>query len=845
MIDGFPNLPRSGDSKAETPHADGDSLPDSASGAVLDPDLESILRQERFLAFTDGKKMSQAAERLREENSDGFDLAGQMAEAIRVSLDDYKDPEESWRLQERSERIFGAFDTMANLATPGEMERFLRNCILKRLRNEWSGSLNTLPKRYNYLGYSNSSEEKPGGPKKLKLLTRYVLGQVIEAGEEASLDPHRKEAAKKPESDHAPFAPSSQIREGSSIDATIPKKPVKSSFLDAVEIDGITDVCYSDAMGIAAAKERIANNPPDLESLYQLAGSSPGWYRRFGLPDNNYSQREELVRGFQDLQVGRLERVKKALIVGKYPDWFSSYVISAYTELGEFDPQAERFNAREYGSATLLPEVNTEALYRAYKEAVRYYKSGKLESADFSELYGKEIAAATSLGLEQRRETQLGEWHGIRVQRKKEQSDPNDDSSEQLHGLLAGQCTDWFPGDVESIKRYLYDNSFYAVSVLTTGKSNIPRIMMCTDERGSIQMILGIGENDQVEPAMMGVLREEIGKLMRGQDKLDTMDVIDSIDKIFTKQQKDEELSIEEIRRLWFGFNPNGGESYFWRNGGAAKLRAIRSERDFVEDVKTVVEYSGFSAEHLAELVLNHYVNQAEKLKGFFYDRGIFFTDDERYQKRYGKDPLDHYRNRCGYGVDSNCTDIVNRLIEDGRQAALFQRPGLFTEGLIKEMGGKFDPCRGVRVIGGSLGAEELHWTAHIDFTELAKEAEEKKRLPGFIELIARVKPPLGEFDINKFADDLLGTENFKVMSRLADWLDELEDVGLKSDFRGLAAWRLCELCETVNSREDRLLASMLSGWLDDDFWADMPGNLAECVRAMRAGVIPREYRWV
>ena len=659
MIDRFPNLPRSGDSSAETPHADGDSL--------LDSDLESILRKDRFLAFIDGENMSQVAERLREEKPDEFDIAEQMAEAIRVSLDDYKDPEEGWRPRERSERLLAIFDVMANLATPEEMERFLRNCMLKRLRNEWSGSLSALPKRYNYLGYSNSSEEKPGGPKKLKLLTEYVLGQVIEAREEVPLDSHRKETTKKPESDHAPFIPSQipQIRADSFIGITMPKKPVKSSFLDDVEIDGITDVCYSHAMGIPAAKERIANNPPDLESLSQLADSSPGWYRRFGLPDNNYSQREELVRGFQYLQVGRLDRMKKALIVGKYPDWFSSYVISAYTELGEFDPQAERFNARESGSATLLPEVNTEALYRAYKEAARYYKSGKLESADFSELYGKEIAAATSLGLGQRRETQLGEWHGIRVQRKKEQSDSNDDSSEQLHNLLAGQCTDWFPGDVESIQRY-FDNSVYFVDVLTTGKNNIPRIMMCTDERGSIQMILGIGENDQVEPAMMGVLREEIGKLMRGQDKLDTMDVIDSIDKIFAKQQKGEELSIEEIRRLWFGFNPNGGESYFWRNGGAAKLRAIRSERDFVEDVKTVVEYSGFSAEHLAELVLNHYVNQAEKLKGFFYDRGIFFTDDERYQKRYGKDPLDHYRNRCGYGVDSSCTDIVNRLIEDG-----------------------------------------------------------------------------------------------------------------------------------------------------------------------------------
>ena len=302
--------------------------------------------------------------------------------------------------------------------------------------------------------------------------------------------------------------------------------------------------------------------------------------------------------------------------------------------------------------------------------------------------------------------------------------------------------------------------------------------------------------------------------------------------------------SIEEIRRLWFGFNPNGGESYFWRNGGAAKLRAIRSKRDFVEDVKTVVECSGFSAEHLAEFVLDHYVDQAEKLKGFFYDRGIFFTDDERYQKRYGKDPLDYYRNSCGYGVDSSCTDIVNRLIEDGRQADLFRQPKLFAGGLVKEMGGKFDPRRGVRVIDSSLDAEELHWTADIDFTELAEEAKKKKRLLGFIEFIARVKPPLGSFDLNKFADDLLGTENFKVMSRLAYWLDDLEDVGLSGDFREFAAWRLCELCEKVNSREDRLLASRLSGWLDDDFWADMPGNLAEYVRAMRAGIIPLEYRW-
>ena len=85
-----PNLLPRDHAEAEWPYGSVcDALPDSNEGTVLDPVLESTLRQEGFLAFTNGKKMRQVAERLREEKSGEFDLAGQMAEAIRVSLDDY------------------------------------------------------------------------------------------------------------------------------------------------------------------------------------------------------------------------------------------------------------------------------------------------------------------------------------------------------------------------------------------------------------------------------------------------------------------------------------------------------------------------------------------------------------------------------------------------------------------------------------------------------------------------------------------------------------------------------------------------------------------------------------
>ena len=64
MIDSYPNSSSRRHAGAEMSH-DGDSPPDSANGTALDSDLESILREDSFLAFVDSKDISQVVERLR------------------------------------------------------------------------------------------------------------------------------------------------------------------------------------------------------------------------------------------------------------------------------------------------------------------------------------------------------------------------------------------------------------------------------------------------------------------------------------------------------------------------------------------------------------------------------------------------------------------------------------------------------------------------------------------------------------------------------------------------------------------------------------------------------------
>lgn len=89
MVDNYPNSQFHRHAEVELLHNDGvhggDLLADSANGTVLDPDLEGILRKDRFLAFIDSKDISQVVERLREDD-DEFDIAGQMGLKLSACL---------------------------------------------------------------------------------------------------------------------------------------------------------------------------------------------------------------------------------------------------------------------------------------------------------------------------------------------------------------------------------------------------------------------------------------------------------------------------------------------------------------------------------------------------------------------------------------------------------------------------------------------------------------------------------------------------------------------------------------------------------------------------------------
>ena len=83
-----------------------DKYRETSDRPALDPALEGGLRED----YVSADKMGQVVAQLRKEAPDTFDVASQMAETLRISLDEYEDPKEGWKSQERSARIFAVFD---------------------------------------------------------------------------------------------------------------------------------------------------------------------------------------------------------------------------------------------------------------------------------------------------------------------------------------------------------------------------------------------------------------------------------------------------------------------------------------------------------------------------------------------------------------------------------------------------------------------------------------------------------------------------------------------------------------------------------------------------------------
>lgn len=570
----------------------------------------------------------------------------------------------------------------------------------------------------------------------------------------------------------------------------------------------------------AVSTASLLGNSVDL-SPYAVAYNGV-WLSTYGVTINDFDKigMHEVINRVQYV---RLDQVKRKL--RPYPEWFAAYVMESYPELGSYDDSKKIFRQRERHSAVLLPEFNEDAVEEVYdllkKQASKYEREPIDRVHNFAELYGKAVASRTALGEEALRDTE-GDWHCV--------DNLHDHKAiEKIEQLIDGKGTGWFPGGADGIAMFLKACRAQEVHVFTSGDNKIPRILICsskTRKADDICYVLGLGDDRQIEPEMMGAL-ERVDWSHFGSSVAKGFDTFKRASEMQSKLESGEELSADDIHNLWF--DKFRGDDYFGKTEGNSLLDSIRYKRSFVEDV-TELLHRGKNSKQLADLVLDQYLRQARHLVGAFWRHGVYLADDSRYYMKYGRDPLDEYRRRYGLDFDADCEKVFEcRFAEASGDGEVSEKKSLWLY--------EFD------MFYDSL-ARPFQEKCTIDVS--ASEAEEMARLaealPNFIKLYAEVNMPLGEFDINKVATEALNSDDTEVIKELYYNYRSLSGKGLKIEVDSIAL-RLCELCESVIDYPTKLLATVIAKdrRLGPDFWKKIDTDtmpLASHAKLVKDGVV-------
>jgi len=296
-----------------------------------------------------------------------------------------------------------------------------------------------------------------------------------------------------------------------------------------------------------------------------------------------------------------------------YPMWAKYWTFKSMLKLSGYDKENKSFGTRRKDTVAPFPDLNREALAyvvdaitkKANKENIGTKENNPeleklIQSENFGKLYAYAIEKVTPTETNELANTE-GEW------RKYDRNSDHMPLVESLQGHGTGWCT----AGESTAESQLKGGDFYVYySKDKEGNYAIPRaaIRMQGDGIGEVR---GIGPDQNLDPYIGEIVDKKLKDFPDGEKykkKTKDMELLTLIEK---KQNKNQELTKEELRFLYeldfkiqgFGFQKD------------PRIEEIQSERDPRRDMSLA---TGYPKEKIA-------LNKKEALSGefLFYNSGL------------------------------------------------------------------------------------------------------------------------------------------------------------------------------------------------------------------------------
>ena len=370
------------------------------------------------------------------------------------------------------------------------------------------------------------------------------------------------------------------------------------------------DMYMSDVvMHTAEKQDRISKYMERLENVHEIAKSNSHkmdllkqfYYQKYvikELPESYINLQKKIYReqGKGELAVTEEEMLKQAQEEQKsslnywieyltsddamYPMWFKYYAFQGMLGLGKFDKEKSVFTKRTKTMVDGFLELNPEILAQIY--TVLSHEIGEydldqeeikaLEKGDsFKKLYTYYL---TKQGFQ----TNSNETDGIWI--KYEQGDNYQELLESIQGKNTGWCT----AGKNTCQTQLQNGDFYVYYTKDEeGKYTNPRIAIRMDGKDSIAEVRGVGKFQNLEENMIEIADKKLDEFPDKKEykkKVHDMRLLTEID---YKNDKAQELSIEEIRFLYEIESKIIGFGYY-----DPRINEIRQKRNNIADLNTL-----------------------------------------------------------------------------------------------------------------------------------------------------------------------------------------------------------------------------------------------------------------
>lgn len=268
-----------------------------------------------------------------------------------------------------------------------------------------------------------------------------------------------------------------------------------------------------------------------------------------------------------------------------YPWWTKYWAFKGMLSIGVYDSDKEDYEKRDDDTVEPFIELNVESFTKSIDLILKEVHNEPIDDNTLEDMIKSGSFAKLYLALlKQKKEKLYNEQDIEGVWIKYDQKD----DYKSLYESLQGYNTCWSFASEAMCKSQLKNGDFYIYYTKDNNEDyKVPRLAIRMDNKTRIDEIIGVGQNQNIEPHLEGVLDKKLDEFGDKEIYKKRINNVKMLTYIYTKYELNKELTKDDLK---FIYEVDGKITLFGYKEDPRMIE-IRENRNLADDLKTMFDF--------------------------------------------------------------------------------------------------------------------------------------------------------------------------------------------------------------------------------------------------------------